>query len=360
MKLGIGLYRHMLSRETYRFARQLGCSHVIIHLVDYTRTDNAQGSLDNQPVGSTGGGWGKAGDPERLWTTEVLRDIKGDIEAEGLVLQGIENFDPAHWHDVLLDGPKRAEQMEGIKQMVRRIGEAGIPMMGYNFSIAGVAGRVNGPFARGGAESVGVEDIDQTPVPLGMVWNMIYDPAAPAGVLPPITSEELWSRLTRFLREIIPVAEEAGVVMAAHPDDPPAAAVRGTPRLVYQPSMYQRLLDAKPSRSNALEFCVGTIAEMTEGNVYDATEQYSAQGKLAYVHLRNIRGRIPRYHETFIDEGDVDILRVLRILRKNRYDGILIPDHTPLVSCDAPWHAGMAYALGYMRAALQTIDASSA
>ncbi len=376
MKLGIGLYRHQLTRTNYRFARQVGCTHIIAHLVDYTRTPDRRGPAaqtadssgeeKNQPMDRAGGGWGSAGDPDRLWTTEELADLKRDVEAEGLILHGIENFDPAHWHDVLLDGPRRDRQMEGLKLMVRRLGEAGIPIMGYNFSIAGVAGRISGPFARGGAESVGVEVIDQTPLPLGMVWNMIYDPRAPKGTLPPITSEQLWDRLTRFLREIVPVAEKAGVKMAAHPDDPPAPVVRGTPRLVYKPSLYQKLLDAAPSPSNALEFCVGTIGEMAEGDVYEATDRYSSQGNIAYVHLRNIRGKAPGwapgasgpgYHETFIDEGDIDILRILRILKKNRYDGVLIPDHTPLPDCGDAWHAGMAYALGYMRAALKSLDA---
>jgi len=228
--------------------------------------------------------------------------------------------------------------------------------MGYNFSIAGVAGRISGPFARGGAASVGVEGGDQTPLPLGMAWNMVYDQHAPPGTLPPVTSEELWRRLFRFLEEIIPVAEDAGVTMAAHPDDPPAPTVRGTPRLVHQPWLYQRLLDAVPRRANALEFCLGTIAEMTEGDVYQATEQYSSQGRLAYVHVRNVRGKMPSYREDFIDAGDVDIRRVLRILKKNGYAGVLTPDHTPLPECGAPWHAGMAYAIGYLRAALQEID----
>jgi mannonate dehydratase len=349
MKLGIGLYRHMLTPAHFRFARQIGCTHVVAHLVDYSSTNN-------QPVGSGAGGWGVAGDPDRLWTTEELTALRKQIESEGLALEAIENFDPAHWHDVLLDGPKRDAQMEGLKRIVRSVGEAGIPIMGYNFSIAGVAGRVTGSFARGGAESVGVEGVDQTPLPLGMAWNMIYDPHAPRGTLPPITSEELWRRLERFLQEILPVAEKAGVVLAAHPDDPPAPTVRGTPRLVYQPHLYQKLLDITPSPSNALEFCLGTIAEMTEGNVYDATDRYSAQGKLAYVHFRNVRGKIPRYHEVFIDEGDVDVVRILAILKKNRYLGILIPDHTPLVECAAPWHAGMAYAIGYLRAALRVTE----
>jgi len=126
---------------------------------------------------------------------------------------------------------------------------------------------------------------------------------------------------------------------------------------VYQPHMYQRLLALRPSPANALEFCLGTLAEMTEGDVYDATDRYSKQGKLAYVHFRNVRGKAPQYHETFVDDGDIDMLRVLRILKTNGFDGVLIPDHTPQMSCGAPWHAGMAYALGYMRGALQAIEA---
>ncbi len=356
MKLGIGLYRHMVTPSNLRFAKQIGCTHIVVHLVDYFRKPEAVTTPDNQPVDNAAGGWGVAGDPDALWTTAELLEIRRQVEAEGLTLEAIENFDPAHWYDVLLDGPRRDAQMENLKRMVRSVGAARIPIMGYNFSIAGVAGRVTGPFARGGAESVGVDGVDQTPVPAGMVWNMIYDQHAPAGTLAPISHDELWRRLARFLEELVPVAEEAGVILAAHPDDPPADTVRGTPRLVYQPSLYQKLLDLKPSRSNALEFCVGTIAEMTVGDVYQATDQYSLQGKLAYVHLRNVRGRVPRYHEVFIDEGDIDVPRIMRILKKNGFPGVLIPDHTPLVECSAPWHAGMAYAVGYMRAIMQTLD----
>ena len=126
--------------------------------------------------------------------------------------------------------------------------------------------------------------------------------------------------------------------------------MRGQARLVYQPHMYQRLLDLVPSRSNALELCVGTIAEMTEGDVYSAVAQYSRQGKIAYLHLRNVVGKVPHYRETFIDEGDVDMLRILSILQRNGFDGVIIPDHTPQMTCPAPWHAGMAHTLGYMLA----------
>lgn len=354
MKLGLGLYRHQLNAEHYRFAKQCGCTHLVIHLVDYFRSSRSNQPGD-QPVGDDTG-WGLAGDPNQIWSYEELAAIKHDINTAGLELEAIENFDPAHWHDVLLDGPKKAQQLENLKQLIHNVGRAGIPVLGYNFSIAGVAGRVKGPFARGDAEAVGMDGPLDKPLPQGMVWNMVYDRNAPAGVLPSATSEQLWARLKVFLDALIPVAEEAGVTLAAHPDDPPMPMVRSQPRLVYQPHLYQKLIDLKPSPRNALEFCVGTIAEMTEGDIYDAVDTYSRQHKLAYVHLRNVRDKVPYYKETFIDDGTVDILRVMRILKRNNFTGVLIPDHAPQMSCAAPWHAGMAYALGYMRAGLQLIN----
>jgi mannonate dehydratase len=353
MKLGLGLYRHMLTRDNFQFARQAGATHLVVHLVDYFK-GGAHNPRDNQPTG-TERGWGLAGDPNQLWTGAELLEIRKGAEAEGLKIEAIENFDPAHWHDVLLDGPKRQQQIENVKELIRRIGQAGIPIMGYNFSIAGVCGRTHKPYARGHAMSVGMEGPLDTPMPNGMAWNMVYDENAPAGTVPPATHEELWQRLGAFLEDVIPVAEEAGVKLALHPDDPPLPTMRGQPRLVYQPHLYQRVIDLNPSPANALEFCLGSLAEMTEGDIYETVEQYSRQQKLAYVHFRNVTGKVPFYRETFIDDGDIDMLRVLKILKQNNYEGVLIPDHTPQMSCAAPWHAGMAFALGYMRAALQIL-----
>jgi mannonate dehydratase len=344
----------MLTRENFKFARQAGATHLVVHLVDYFQGRDA--GAGDQPTG-TDMGWGRAGEPDRLWTLEELKSLRREINDAGLALEAIENFDPAHWHDVLLDGPKKREQLENIKTIIRRVGEARIPIIGYNFSIAGVCGRVKGPFARGEAVSVGMDGELDRPMPRGMAWNMVYDVTAGAGTEPPVTHDALWQRLEEFLCEVVPVAEEAGVTLAAHPDDPPMPTMRDQPRLVYQPQMYQRLLDLRPSRANALEFCLGTLAEMTEGDVYEATDRYSRQGKLAYVHFRNVRGKVPHYHETFVDDGDIDMLRVLRILKTNGFEGVLIPDHAPQMTCDAPWHAGMAFALGYMRGAMQAIGA---
>lgn len=134
-------------------------------------------------------------------------------------------------------------------------------------------------------------------------------------------------------------------------------SLRGTPRVVYRPELYQKLIDLVPSSSNKLELCLGSLQEMQSNRpIYDYLEQYINQKKISYVHFRNVKGKVPCYDEVFVDEGDIDMFRVLKQLKNGGFDGVLIPDHTPLITCKAPWHAGMAYALGYMRAAFQMME----
>ncbi len=101
---------------------------------------------------------------------------------------------------------------------------------------------------------------------------------------------------------------------------------------------------------------MGTIQEMEHGDVYQLLDQYSGKNKIGYIHFRNVKGKVPHYREVFIDEGDIDMIKALKILKKNNYQGVLIPDHTPEMTCKAPWHAGMAFALGFMRGALNSLE----
>lgn len=348
MKLGLALGRRMVTHDNLQFARQCGVTHIVVH---YTNYEMDQDKLPPQFKGA----YGYTGD-EPYWTYEELRDLRKMINDEGMQLEALENFNPGFWSDILLNGPRKKEQTENLKTLIGHVGKAGIPIFGYAFNLMNVWGHTHGPHARGQAETGAFVEPQETPIPKGMVWNMVYDPAAPAGNLTPPTREEMWGRLEYFLREMLPVAEEAGVVLAAHPDDPPMPTLRGAPRLLYHPSLYQKLFDLVPSRNSQAEFCVGTIAEMADGDTYGAVEQYSQEGKIAYVHLRNVRGKVPRYYEVFIDEGDTDIMRVLRILHKNNFQGVITPDHSPIMNCPAPWHAGFAFALGYIKAAITLIE----
>ena len=355
MRLGLGLYKSLLNDHNFRFARQAGATDIVVQLVDYIKGGDNPSLTQNYL-----GGWGVTQNQDKLWTYEELSGLKKHIESHGLNFAAIENFDPSHWYDILLDGPTKKKQIENLKTIIRNLGKAGIPVMGYYFSLAGVWGWSAGKVGRGDANSVVFDaskiDIHQ-PIPNGMVWNMTYEPENHSGNREPVEREEMWQRLTYFLNELLPVAEEANVRLVAHPDDPPLPSLRQTARLFYTPGEYEKLLQISESPANGFEFCLGTIQEMAEGDIYQLLDKYAARDQIGYIHFRNVVGKVPHYREAFVDEGDIDMIRVLRILKKNNYRGVLIPDHTPEMSCGAPWHAGMAFALGYMRGAIQALDA---
>jgi len=348
VKVGLSLYGKLLSKDGARFASQLGVEDVVIHLTDYARNaDDAE-----YRAGKVGPINGDCIDAP-LWTFEHMSEIVAMLRRHGLRVAAMENISPNFWSDILLDGPAKHRQMEGLKRLVRDAGRAGIPVIGYNFSIAGVWGWRLKPVARGGAVTAtfDLDEIDwKSPLPDGMVGNMRYRAAVPGAKPPQVSDAELWERLAWFLRELVPVAEEAGVRLAAHPDDPPVERLRGTARLVNEHSKYDRLLALAPSHANALEFCIGSLAEMREGDIYETTRRFSRMGAIAYVHFRNVRGKVPSYVETFVDDGEVDMARIIRILHEEGFDGVLVPDHVPELHCPAPWHAGHAYTVGYMKA----------
>ena len=168
MKIGLGLYREQLVPENFSFARQAGATHIVAHLTNYFR-----GHDPGLSAGTAADGWGDCS-TDTLWTYDEFAALVDTVRRHGLELAAIENFSPRFWSDVLLGGPERAAQMEGLMRLVRDAGRAGIPCIGYNFSIAGVWGWTRGPFARGEAMSVGLDlaAIDpDLPLPDGVVWN---------------------------------------------------------------------------------------------------------------------------------------------------------------------------------------------
>ena len=351
MKLGFGLYRNSLNTDNYKFVNQIGATHVVAHLTNYFSGSN--------PEISSGGdnGWGVC-DKEPIWDVEFLSGLKKEMQDHNLVFEAIENFNPLHWHDILLDGPKKNEQIEGLKRLLQNMGKVGIPIMGYCFSLAGVWGWERGHYARGKAESValieGSRDF-QEPIPDGMIWNMRYRKGEEDKFVPETSENEVWERLEFFLNQLIPVAEENNVSLAAHPNDPPLAVMRRTGRILKNPSEYDRLININNSSSNKIEMCLGSIQEMQEDGLEDYLDKYSKDKRIGYIHFRNVIGKVPNYIEAFVDDGDINMVNVIKILKKNNYDGVIIPDHTPALNCSAPWHAGMAYAVGYIKGLIKSL-----
>ncbi len=357
MELGLGLYARMLTRDNLAFARQAGATAIVVHMADYTTDGPRHSHFDADAKG-----WDVSGARGKLWTVEELVALRELVESEGLRLAALENLNPALWYDVLLDGAEKQSQLEGIRTIIRRMGQAGILCLGYNFTLAGVWGPRRLPSGRGGAGASSFDAADpvvQKPIRNGEVWNRVYDPTAPEGVLAPVPREALLRRHRDFLAAVLPVAEESGVVLAAHPDDPPLETVRGQARFMHRPLHFREMVDSYPSPSNRIELCIGTVAEMPGADVYTLAEDLARGGHIGYVHFRNVRGQVPTYTESFVDDGDVDMPRVLAALCRGGFSGVLIPDHTPLMTCGAPWHAGMAFALGYMRAALRAAETDS-
>jgi mannonate dehydratase len=356
MRVGLTLSGDHLTGDGARFAAQLGVSDIVIHLNTYGRgTAEELAAWQSGEVGPFNG----SVVTEPLWDFEKMSGVVAMLAEHGLKVAALENFSPRFWSDILLDGPDKRAQMDDLKQLVRDAGRAGIPVIGYNFSLAGVWGWRRVQAARAGSWTV---EFDMSkfehdaPIPDGMIWNMRYREAVPGAKPVTVSHDELWQRLDWFLKELVPVAEEAGVKLAAHPDDPPADMLRGTARLVNSHAKYDRLLDVVRSPSNALEFCIGSLAEMPEGDIYETTRHFAGLGALAYVHFRNVRGKVPHYHETFVDDGDVDMAEIVRVLRDANYDGVLVPDHVPDLHSPSPWHSGNAYTVGYMRALVLNKD----
>lgn len=348
MRVGMSLFGKTLNEDGARYASQLGVHDVVLHLTDYGR----RGDNSSYMSGGVGPINGDCIDAP-MWSYEHMRSLVDMLERHDIRPAAIENISPNFWSDILMDGPEKLRQMGDMQRLVRDAGRAGIPVIGYNFSIAGVWGWQRKRVARGGATTAVfnlAEIPNDQPMPDGMVGNMRYRAALSNSVAAEVSEEEFWQRLEWFLQQLVPVAEEAGVRLAAHPDDPPVERLRGTPRLVNQPHKYDRLLDIVPGRSNALEFCLGSLQEMTTGDIYEDTRHFARRGAIGYVHFRNVRGKVPSYHETFVDDGDIDMAEIVRILRDENYDGVLVPDHVPDLDCPAPWHAGNAYTIGYMKA----------
>ena len=170
------------------------------------------------------------------------------------------------------------------------------------------------------------------------------------------SAEEMWDRIGYLYERIIPVAEEAGVNVGAHPDDPPEVHYRGVEQVLNSLEGLKRLTELVPSPRNGLLFCIGTLHEMGEDTM-DGTEYFLQRGKIFSAHFRNPRGTMPQggYQEDFLDEGDLDMLAVMRLFHRYGYQGGLDPDHAVGIVGDGGGRLGFAWELGYMKALMAAV-----
>jgi mannonate dehydratase len=171
-------------------------------------------------------------------------------------------------------------------------------------------------------------------------------------------ADEIWANYTYFVKAVLPAAEAAGVKMALHPDDPPLAEMNGVAKLFINYDGYRRAEQiAAGSPAWGIRLCVGTWAEgggQMGKDVFGMIRDFGGRGKLLDVDFRNVAGTMPRFEETFPDDGDLDMYAVMKALRQVRFSGSVVPDHVPELAGDRGIRkAGTAYCIASMRAMLR-------
>jgi mannonate dehydratase len=184
---------------------------------------------------------------------------------------------------------------------------------------------------------------------------------APVVPLGAISEEKLWETLEHFLKRVLPVAEKAGVKLSMHPDDPPLSPIRGVGRIMRSVENYQRLLDIAPSPMNTITLCQGNFTLMTD-DLPSVIRKFGTQGKISFVHFRDVRGTPEKFEETWHDDGKTNMLECMKAYRDIKFDGVLRPDHVPTVEGDSNSNAGYSsigrlFAIGYIKGLRQAVYA---
>jgi len=305
--------------ERWALAKQIGVDKAVVHTIEI-------------------------GDGTQFWTYHDLHGMQNLFEDAGLEIAVVEGGIPLT-DTTRLGRDGRDEEIEQFNQFLRHLGALGIPTVCYDW-MAGLRWARTGVHveSRGGSLVSKYDDSEMTPPPHSQ----------PADV----TEAELWESLEYFLERVVPVAEEAGVKLALHPDDPPRDEVAGVPRIVTSPDAYDRVLDLYSSPYNGITFCQGNFAAM--GVDIPATIRRFGDS-INFVHFRDVEGHADRFVETWHDSGPTDMLAAMEAYQDIDYQGVMRPDHVPTMvgenNSNPGYHTkGRLFAIGYMRGLLEQIE----
>ncbi len=290
---------------------------------------------------------------EKYWKYEDLLDFKARCDAYGVTVEAIENLPIPFYDKAMLGLPGRDEQIENVCESIRNLGRVGIPVLGYHFSPSFVWRTDNAaPLGRCGAK---VQEFDLKKQQMGI--DDMADFGQRRDVK--IDADALWENFAYFMERVIPVAEEYGVTMALHPDDPPLKSLSGIARLFISTESYKRAEEIVKSPNWGLLFCIGTFSQMAGGakNIFDAIDEFGPRGRLIYAHMRDVQGTVPSFHECFLGEGNFDPFEVMYALKHSGFDGFIVSDHVPAIEGDTAWGHRARYAdTGYLRGLMEAIE----
>jgi len=308
-------------RERVEFSKQMGVTHAVINASRKGHT------LDGQ---------------ERPWEyAPLLQKIKS-FEDMGLQVSVIEG--PTPLDNAKLGLPGRDEEIEVFQTFLRTLGRLKIPVVCYNWMpiVGWFRTNVNLP-SRGGARVTGYNHELMADAPL-----------TGAGV---VSADTMWKNLKYFLEAVVPVAEEAGVQLAIHPDDPPVDSLMGIARILVSAQAFQRVIDLVPSEYNGITLCQGSFSAMGE-NVPELILRFGKQKKIFFAHFRDIRGTAKNFIETFHDDGQTDMYECMKRYYEIDFNGCIRPDHVPAMWGEENINPGYSllgnlFAVGYMKGLME-------
>jgi mannonate dehydratase len=303
------------------------------------------------------------------WSVAELQALRDRCEAAGLEIDGLENVPAGQFTKIQRGEPGRDEQIENYCRTLRNMARAGIFLLGYNFQATYVWRTDMNAAGRGGAR---VTSFDLATVGAGNA--LAGYKLTPGGELDqPLDAGQMWANHKYFLDAVLPVAEEAGVRLALHPDDPPVdVPLGGAARIFTTPAALAIAFDqARESPAWGVDLCLGTVSEMGgEVAINQVIDFFGPKGRICYVHFRDVQGVVPSFRECFLGEGNFDPAAVIRRLAGAGFDGFLIDDHVPAMTGDpGTWgdtssgaycSRGRAYAIGYLQGLLKALGVAEA
>ncbi|HEU5140159.1 MAG TPA: mannonate dehydratase [Bacillales bacterium] len=276
-----------------------------------------------------------------VWPMENILQLKNRIESTGLALMVIESV-PVH-EDIKLGKPERQRWIKNYKQTIRNLGKAGVRTICYNFMpvFDWTRSKLDFEMPDGSTaliyEDAEIKKMDTSSGDLSLPgWDTSYEKYELRDLMAQykqISDEDLWSNLGYFLKEVIPVAEEAGVEMAIHPDDPPWS-IFGLPRIITGRKSLERLIGIYDSPSNGITFCTGSLGADTQNKLPEMIRYFGQKERIHFVHVRNLRRIAEKsFVETahLSEEGSIDVFQIMKALDDIGFSGPLRPDHGRMI-----------------------------
>jgi mannonate dehydratase len=299
-----------------------------------------------------------ASSPPIPWQESQIRSMMASLKEGGLALGNmmIPWMTPSRTANgsfprAIYGKPGRDEEIENVRRSIEAAGRAGLPVVEYNWYAHRATEGYYEEIGRGGARLHAFD------------YRRMKD-------LPPLPEEgahsleEMWANITYFLKAVVPVAEASGVRLALHPNDPPPPISRGSGQIMGSLEGWKRLIEIVPSKSNGITYDCGVTRELGEDPV-EVCRYFGERDRINQVHFRNVRTRVPRqqYTEVFSDEGEVDMLAVMKELVRQKYPRLVYPEHPQGLDADRDQsrnssYAGWVYNVAYARATLQAALAS--